>query len=57
MHNLCPHAMSGWYNSDLSLFIGVRDYIHVMDLAEGHLAAVNKLDEKPGLKVRTVNLG
>jgi len=49
--------MSGWYNSDLSLFIGVRDYIHVMDLAEGHLAAVNKLDEKPGLKVCTVNLG
>jgi UDP-glucose 4-epimerase len=34
---------------------GVRDYIHVVDLALGHLAALNKLAEKPGLI--TVNLG
>ena len=34
---------------------GVRDYIHVMDLAEGHLAALSYLDENPGLL--TVNLG
>lgn len=34
---------------------GVRDYIHVMDLAEGHIAALKKLDEKPGLV--TYNLG
>ncbi|WP_448710966.1 UDP-glucose 4-epimerase GalE [Microbacterium profundi] len=32
---------------------GVRDYIHVMDLAEGHLAALQNL--KPG--VATYNLG
>ena len=32
---------------------GVRDYIHVVDLAQGHVAAVKKLDEKCGLKVRT----
>lgn len=25
----------------------VRDYIHVMDLAEGHLAALKKLQLKP----------
>lgn len=25
----------------------VRDYIHVMDLADGHLAALKKLQEKP----------
>ena len=34
---------------------GVRDYIHVMDLAEGHVAALNYLNRAPGLL--TVNLG
>ena len=34
---------------------GVRDYIHVMDLAAGHLKALEKLTEKPGLV--TYNLG
>jgi UDP-glucose 4-epimerase len=34
---------------------GVRDYIHVVDLARGHLAALNKLKSTPGLM--TVNLG
>ncbi len=34
---------------------GVRDYIHVVDLAAGHVAAVKKLAEKPGLII--VNLG
>ena len=34
---------------------GVRDYIHVVDLARGHLAALDKLKEKPG--VVTYNLG
>ncbi len=34
---------------------GVRDYIHVMDLAAGHLKAVEKLKEAPG--IRTYNLG
>lgn len=34
---------------------GVRDYIHVMDLAAGHLKALDKLAEKPGLV--TYNLG
>ncbi len=34
---------------------GVRDYIHVMDLAEGHLAALRYLQDRPGLL--TVNLG
>ncbi len=28
---------------------GVRDYIHVVDLARGHLAALSKLRERPGL--------
>ncbi len=33
----------------------IRDYIHVVDLALGHLAAINKLEEEPGLV--TYNLG
>lgn len=34
---------------------GVRDYIHVVDLAKGHLKALEKLAENPG--VITYNLG
>ena len=34
---------------------GVRDYIHVVDLAIGHLKALEKLNSKPG--VVTYNLG
>ncbi len=34
---------------------GVRDYIHVMDLAEGHVAMLEKLLQGPGL--HTYNLG
>jgi len=34
---------------------GVRDYIHVVDLAVGHLKALQKLEENPG--VVTYNLG
>ena len=34
---------------------GVRDYVHVMDLAEGHVAALRKVQQAPGLL--TLNLG
>jgi UDP-glucose 4-epimerase len=34
---------------------GVRDYIHVMDLAEGHLAALNFIKQQSGL--HAINLG
>ena len=34
---------------------GIRDYIHVLDLAEGHVAALNKIVENPG--VVAYNLG
>ncbi|MBL4602058.1 MAG: UDP-glucose 4-epimerase GalE [Emcibacteraceae bacterium] len=34
---------------------GVRDYIHVVDLANGHLKALDKLNKDPGLV--TYNLG
>lgn len=36
---------------------GVRDYIHVVDLAKGHVAAIRKLDEKAGLKIYNLGTG
>ena len=36
---------------------GVRDYIHVVDLARGHVAAVDALDRWSGPVPLTVNLG
>jgi UDP-glucose 4-epimerase len=34
---------------------GIRDFVHVVDLAEGHVAALDKCADKPG--VHTYNLG
>jgi UDP-glucose 4-epimerase len=36
---------------------GVRDYIHVVDLAQGHLRALEKLSTKPGLKIYNLGTG
>ncbi len=36
---------------------GVRDYIHVMDLAVGHVAAIKKMFKEEFSGVRTYNLG
>ena len=36
---------------------GVRDYIHVVDLARGHLAALRKIQAQPELGVQAYNLG
>ena len=36
---------------------GVRDYIHVVDLARGHLCALKKLAEKPGLVIYNLGTG
>lgn len=36
---------------------GIRDYIHVLDLAEGHVAAMEALEKAPLGTVLTVNLG
>lgn len=36
---------------------GVRDYIHVVDLAIGHVAAIKKLQEKPGLVIYNLGTG
>ena len=36
---------------------GVRDYIHVVDLAKGHLAALEKLETNPGRVVYNLGTG
>ncbi len=36
---------------------GVRDYIHVVDLAKGHLAALKPIKEKQGYKVYNLGTG
>ena len=36
---------------------GVRDYIHVCDLAHGHLKAAKKLEENPGLVIYNLGTG
>lgn len=64
--NLMPYVaqVAGGIRERLSIYgtdyptpdgTGVRDYIHVCDLAEGHVAALRYLNENPGLL--TVNLG
>lgn len=36
---------------------GVRDYIHVVDLAKGHVKAINKLADKDGVNVYNLGTG
>lgn len=36
---------------------GIRDYIHIMDLAKGHLAAVEKIDTIDKLKIYNLSTG
>jgi UDP-glucose 4-epimerase len=65
-NNLCPYITQvavgkreylGVFGDDYDTpdGTGVRDYVHVVDLAKGHVLAVNKLKENPGLII--VNLG
>ena len=65
-NNLCPYITQvavgkreylGVFGDDYNTpdGTGVRDYIHVVDLAKGHVLAVNKLAQNPGLLI--VNLG
>lgn len=65
-NNLCPYITQvavgkrkelGVFGNDYNTHdgTGVRDYIHVVDLAKGHVLAVDKLEENPGLLI--VNLG
>lgn len=36
---------------------GVRDYIHVMDLADGHIAALNAMSQQAGLHIYNLGTG
>ena len=47
------------YGNDYSTHdgTGIRDYIHVMDLAEGHLAAINYTNEQMGFNVFNLGTG
>jgi UDP-glucose 4-epimerase len=36
---------------------GVRDYIHVVDLADGHVKALDKIKENCGLKIYNLGTG
>ena len=35
----------------------IRDYIHVVDLARGHISALEKLEENPGLMIHNLGTG
>ncbi len=65
-NNLMPYVaqVAGGRRSKLNIYgnnyptpdgTGVRDYIHVSDLADGHVAALRRLFDQPGSL--TVNLG
>jgi UDP-glucose 4-epimerase len=65
-NNLMPYVcqVAAGMRPELSVFgndypthdgTGVRDFIHVVDLARGHLAAIRAITERPG--VLTCNLG
>jgi UDP-glucose 4-epimerase len=65
-NNLMPYVtqVAAGVLQELSIFgsdyetvdgTGVRDYIHVSDLAKGHVAAVEMVSHRPG--VSTINLG
>ena len=36
---------------------GVRDYIHVVDLARGHVKAIEKIRQKPGIEIYNLGTG
>lgn len=66
--NLIPYTMqvAAGQRSHVSIYgddyptpdgTGVRDYIHVVDLAEGHLAALNKIVTSSGLNVWNLGTG
>ena len=35
----------------------IRDYIHVVDLAQGHISALRKLEERPGVIIHNLGTG
>ena len=67
-NNLCPYITQvavgkreylGVFGGDYNTHdgTGVRDYIHVVDLARGHVLALNKLAQNAGLIVLNIGTG
>lgn len=67
-NNLVPYIaqVAGGKLAELSVYgddyptadgTGVRDYIHVMDLADGHVKALEKLAENPGVIIYNLGTG
>jgi len=52
-----PHVTIFGSDYDTPDGTGVRDYIHIMDLASGHVAALKKLETTPNLQFKVYNLG
>ncbi|CAF0789499.1 unnamed protein product [Didymodactylos carnosus] len=52
-----PHVNVMGTDYDTPDGTGVRDYIHVVDLAIGHVAAMNKFKENCGLKIYNLGTG
>jgi UDP-glucose 4-epimerase len=66
--NLVPYVMqvAAGQRTHLSVYgndyptpdgTGIRDYIHVMDLAEGHLAALERIRDMPGRHIWNLGTG
>ncbi|MFI3325408.1 MAG: UDP-glucose 4-epimerase GalE [Clostridia bacterium] len=51
----CVNIFGGDYPTEDGT--GVRDYIHVVDLAEGHVAAIDKYIKEPNCGLQVYNLG
>ena len=51
----CIHVYGNDYDTPDGT--GVRDYIHVVDLAKGHVAALKKIEENPGVGIYNLGTG
>ena len=67
-NNLMPHILRVASGKDKQIYIfgddystpdgtGVRDYIHVMDLARGHVKALEKIEKNPGMEIYNLGTG
>ena len=52
-----PHVNVFGNDYDTPDGTGVRDYIHVVDLAVGHVKALKKIEEAPGTKIYNLGTG
>jgi UDP-glucose 4-epimerase len=55
--NKLPHVRVFGDDYETQDGTGVRDYIHVVDVAEGHVAALDKHTDDPGVHVYNLGTG